>query len=135
MESTQSPQGGAPEWVPEALMSAQTSSINPQPSKPSQGESLSACLHPGVGGWDGDSGWEGAGGLPGWMHSTLYGVSGKVGAELSERIEVILPRTINSCNLHLNELDSLNLALLKWVKGHGTPIISIISWGSSPSWW
>lgn len=97
---------------------------------------VAQCLPASRGGGVGWGQWLGGGwGLPGWMHSTLYGVSGKVGAELSERIEVILPRTINSCNLHLNELDSLNLALLKWVKGHGTPIISIISWGSSPSWW
>lgn len=81
MESTQSPQGGASEWVPEALLSAQPSSINPQPSKLSQGESLSACLHPGVGvGW---GQWLGrAWGLSGWMHSTLYGVGGEVRAEL-----------------------------------------------------
>lgn len=62
-------------------------SINPQPSKPSQGELLRACLHSGVGvGWGQWLG--GAWGLSGWMHSPLYGVGGEVGAELSECLEL-----------------------------------------------
>lgn len=56
----------------------------------------------------------------------------RLGLSCQNALNCILPRTINPCNLHLNELDSLNLALLKWVKGHGTSIISIISWGVQP---